>query len=70
MLAPVASQTRRRFKARSEMRACSLSAETGGDEEGAHLVAVGADGVRVIVNRGGACTAGDTARLPSSSASR
>ena len=51
MSAPVASETRRPLSASREISACSAGEpEPGGDEQGAELVAVQRDGVRLIVD--------------------
>ena len=47
MLAPVASETRSPFRASREISACSGA--PGGDQQGAELVAVQGDGVRLII---------------------
>ena len=51
MSAPVASETRSPFSASSEISACSARrTEPGGDQQGAELVAVQRDGVRLVVH--------------------
>jgi hypothetical protein len=53
MSAPVASDTRSPFRASREISACSAGrAESGGDQEGAELVAVQCGGVRLVVQPG------------------
>ncbi len=48
MSAPMASETRRPFRAKGEMSACSAGAPSRGDQERTDLVAVQADGSRLV----------------------
>jgi hypothetical protein len=53
MSAPIASETRRPFRARSEIRACSgCGAEAGGDQQRAYFIAVEPDGMALVVQAG------------------
>jgi hypothetical protein len=49
MFAPVASETRRPLRASSRAGSGRSPVLAGGDEQGAHLIAVQPDGVRLVV---------------------